>query len=117
MNREGSTQFSEIPQEFSRDEVFMKIMEAQENLNQAQEDLQSAVPANYQERIRARDVATAELKKWEQTPFAMNLEELTLELERADRSLKHAQNQKEYEDAMRETDRIKKAISKLNNTD
>ena len=32
-------------------------------------------------------------------------------LERADRNLKHAQNQKEYETAMRETDALQKAIS------
>ncbi len=32
-------------------------------------------------------------------------------LERADRNLKHAQNQKEYETAMRETDAIQKAVA------
>lgn len=113
MNREGAQQFTENPSELTRDEVMMKIVEAQANVNQAQEDLRNAVPANYQERIRARDTAVAELKKWEQTPFAMNVEELTLELERADRSLKHAQNQKEYEDAMREIEKIREAIEKL----
>ena len=34
-------------------------------------------------------------------------------LERADRNLKHAQNQKEYETAMRETDALQKQISAL----
>lgn len=39
------------------------------------------------------------------------IEENKTYLERADRNLKHAQNQKEYETAMRETDAIQKQIS------
>ena len=38
-------------------------------------------------------------------------------LERADRNLKHAQNQKEYETAMRETDALQKQISALETQD
>jgi len=39
--------------------------------------------------------------------------EIKTYLERADRNLKHAQNQKEYETAMRETDALQKQIAAL----
>ncbi|MDQ3798216.1 MAG: C4-type zinc ribbon domain-containing protein [Acidobacteriota bacterium] len=55
-----------------------------------------------------RDTARAERDRLE-TQIAEN----KTYLERADRNLKHAQNQKEYETAMRETDALQKQIAAL----
>ena len=55
-----------------------------------------------------RDTAQAERAKLE-----AEIAENKTYLERADRNLKHAQNQKEYESAMRETDALQKQIAAL----
>lgn len=56
----------------------------------------------------ARDAANAERGELEK-----QIAENKTYLERADRNLKHAQNQKEYETAMRETDALQKQIGTL----
>ena len=56
----------------------------------------------------ARDKADAE-----RAEFERQINENKTYLERADRNLKHAQNQKEYETAMRETDALQKQIGTL----
>lgn len=55
-----------------------------------------------------RDTANAE-----RAEFERQINENKTYLERADRNLKHAQNQKEYETAMRETDALQKQIGTL----
>lgn len=55
-----------------------------------------------------RDKAQAE-----KTDFENQIAENKTYLERADRNLKHSQNQKEYETAMRETDALQKQIAAL----
>jgi predicted nucleic acid-binding Zn-ribbon protein len=55
-----------------------------------------------------RDAANAE-----RAEFERQINENKTYLERADRNLKHAQNQKEYETAMRETDALQKQIGTL----
>ena len=55
-----------------------------------------------------RDAAQAERSELEK-----QIAENKTYLERADRNLKHAQNQKEYETAMRETDALQKQIGTL----
>ena len=49
----------------------------------------------------------------ERAEFERQINENKTYLERADRNLKHAQNQKEYETAMRETDALQKQIAAL----
>ena len=56
----------------------------------------------------ARDKANTE-----RAEFERQINENKTYLERADRNLKHAQNQKEYETAMRETDALQKQIGTL----
>jgi predicted nucleic acid-binding Zn-ribbon protein len=51
----------------------------------------------------------------ERTGLEKRVAESKILLERADRNLKHAQNQKEYESAMRETDALQKQISSCEN--
>jgi len=58
-----------------------------------------------------RDTAQAEREELEK-----QIAENKTYLERADRNLKHAQNQKEYETAMRETDALQKQIGTLETT-
>lgn len=52
-----------------------------------------------------------ETLKGETTAFEKQIADNKTYLERADRNLKHSQNQKEYETAMRETDALQKQIS------
>jgi predicted nucleic acid-binding Zn-ribbon protein len=51
----------------------------------------------------------------ERADLEKQIAENKLYLERADRNLKHAQNQKEYETAMRETDALQKQVSAFEN--
>ncbi len=53
----------------------------------------------------------------ERADFEKQIAENRTYLERAERNLKHAQNQKEYETAMRETDALQKQISALETQD
>jgi uncharacterized protein len=53
----------------------------------------------------------AETAKTERNNLERQINETKASLERADRNLKHAQNQKEYEAAMRESDALQKQIS------
>jgi predicted nucleic acid-binding Zn-ribbon protein len=55
--------------------------------------------------------------KAEREGFEKQIAENKTYLERADRNLKHAQNSKEYETAMRETDALQKQISALETQD
>ena len=55
--------------------------------------------------------------KAERDGFEKQIAENKTYLERADRNLKHAQNSKEYETAMRETDALQKQISALETQD
>ena len=54
-----------------------------------------------------------ELAQTERVELERQITENKTYLERADRNLKHAQNQKEYETAMRETDALQKQIGAL----
>ena len=54
-----------------------------------------------------------ELAQTERVELERQIDENKTYLERADRNLKHAQNQKEYETAMRETDALQKQIGAL----
>ncbi|MBX3295971.1 MAG: hypothetical protein KF762_09690 [Acidobacteria bacterium] len=60
--------------------------------------------------IRERQNVLAGLKT-EQATLEKKIAENRIYLERADRNLKHAQNQKEYETAMREIDSLQKQIT------
>lgn len=114
MRREGEKQFNEDSNNLSRDEIRQKLLNAQNKVAQAQEDLRDAVPANYQDRIRARDVAITELQKWEQNPLAYTEEELNSQFDTAEKDLRHAKNTREYESALRRIDWIRKALQNLN---
>lgn len=57
--------------------------------------------------------ATRDQAQTERAELEKQIAENKTYLERADRNLKHAQNQKEYETAMRETDALQKQISAL----
>jgi uncharacterized protein len=57
--------------------------------------------------------AKAETAKLEKTKLEKEIAEARITLERADRNLKNAINQKEYEAAMRETDVLQKQIAAL----
>jgi len=61
-----------------------------------------------------REIQTrSETAKSERDRLETQIAENKTYLERADRNLKHAQNQKEYETAMRETDALQKQIAAL----
>ncbi len=61
-----------------------------------------------------RDVqATRDKSREERAELEKQIAENKTYLERADRNLKHSQNQKEYETAMRETDALQKQITAL----
>ena len=61
-----------------------------------------------------REIQTrSETAKAERDRLEAQIAENKTYLERADRNLKHAQNQKEYETAMRETDALQKQIAAL----
>jgi hypothetical protein len=57
----------------------------------------------------------AETAKAERADLEKKIAENKVYLERADRNLKHSQNQKEYETAMREVDALQKQISGIEN--
>ncbi len=57
----------------------------------------------------------SEAAKAERAALEKNIAEQKTYLERAERNLKHAHNQKEYETAMREADALQKQISTLEN--
>jgi len=102
-----------------KDELLVTISKQKEKVDQAEEKFKtSAGRDEYAANIRIRD---QELKQLEQLETQLlnvidedkSVEKLQLDLEHADHALKHAQNQTEYETAMREIDRIQKAILAL----
>ena len=108
--------YQPVPEQptYSQDEVLEKMAKAHALVQAAEEKLrQSNGRDEYAQNIRALDVVKKEYKKWEETPFRMSVDELKMELERANRDLKHSQDQREYESAMRRIDNIQKQISNI----
>ncbi len=112
--------YQPVPEQptYSQDEVLEKMAKAHALVQAAEEKLrQSNGRDEYAQNIRALDVAKKEYKKWEETPFALTIDELKQDLERADRDLKHALNQQDYESAMRRVDSIRRKLQSLESND
>ena len=88
-----------------------RLKKAIETADQRRADIQQEFE---QHASSIREIQTrSETAKTERDRLETQIAENKTYLERADRNLKHAQNQKEYETAMRETDALQKQIAAL----
>lgn len=114
MSREGESQnIDQLAEKDPHDRWIAERVVLQDALDAAEEKfIKSVGPAEYGPNIRARDAAQKALENWDKNPpeIIYTVADLERLLEFADRNLKHAQNQKEYEEAMRDVDMFQKKL-------